>query len=39
MEHVMLDMENNGAEGRGVRRAVGERNAVAGGRAAPAGGP
>lgn len=35
----MLDMENNGAEGRGVQRAAGERNAVALGRAAPAGVP
>lgn len=32
----MLDMENNGAGGRGVKRAVGERNGVAAGRAEPA---
>ena len=32
----MLDMEHDGAGGRGVKRAVGERNGVATGRAAPA---
>ncbi len=35
----MLDVENNGAGGREVERAVGERNAVAAGRATPAGVP
>jgi transposase-like protein len=35
----MLDMEQDGAAGRGVERAVGERNGAAGGRAAPAGDP
>src|SRR5450759_336773 len=35
----MLDMELNGAGGREVERAVGERNEVAPGRAAPAGIP
>jgi transposase len=35
----MLDMENNDAGGRGVERAVGERNGEAAGRVAPAGVP
>jgi transposase-like protein len=35
----MLDMENSGAGGREVERAVGEHNAVAAGRPAPAGVP
>ena len=35
----MLDMEQNGAGGRGVERAVGERNGGAAGRAAPVGVP
>jgi transposase len=35
----MLDMENNDAGGRGVERAVGERNGAAPGHAAPAGVP
>ncbi len=39
MEHVMLDMEHNGTDGRGVQRAVGERSQAAIGRAAPAGVP
>jgi transposase len=33
----MLEMENDGAAGRGVERAVGERSAAASGRALPAG--
>ncbi len=38
MEHdTMLEMEHDGAGGRGVERAVGERNGGAGGRAAPGG--
>jgi transposase len=35
----MLEMENDGAVGREVERAVGEQNGAAGGRAAPAGVP
>jgi transposase len=35
----MLDMENDGAAGHGVERAVGEQNGVASGRAAPEGVP
>ena len=35
----MLDLENDGAGGRGVERAVGERNGAAAGRAAPEGVP
>jgi transposase len=39
MEHTMLDMENNGAGGREVERAVGERSEAATGRVARAGVP
>lgn len=40
MEHdTMLDVEQDGAGGRGVERAVGERNGAASGRAVPAGVP
>ncbi len=35
----MLELEQDGAGGRGVERAVGERNGAAAGRGAPAGVP